>query len=137
MKDTIAKLMAEIAEIKNARNAQPPATVTIEAMEVPMAESSDESRPQKKRTIAREQENATKNEEHAPVRAIIYRQPMKTTMAARGLPIPLRERRRLWEERTSSRVPPNQGAATGTTALTDPPAEPTPAVFHDIPPPEF
>lgn len=59
MKDTIAKLMAEIAEIKNARNAQPPATVTIEAMEVPMAESSDECRPQKKRAIAREQENAS------------------------------------------------------------------------------
>ncbi|KAH7983463.1 hypothetical protein HPB52_012221 [Rhipicephalus sanguineus] len=39
--------------------------------------------------------------------------------------------------RSSPRVPPNQGASTGTGALSDPPAEPTPAVFHDIPLPEF
>ncbi|KAH7935676.1 hypothetical protein HPB52_011894 [Rhipicephalus sanguineus] len=39
--------------------------------------------------------------------------------------------------RSSPRVPPNPGASTGTGALSDPPAEPTPAVFHDIPLPEF
>ncbi|KAH7982108.1 hypothetical protein HPB52_002943 [Rhipicephalus sanguineus] len=39
--------------------------------------------------------------------------------------------------RSSPRVPPNQGASTGTGAVSDPPAEPTPAVFHDIPLPEF
>ncbi|KAH7932018.1 hypothetical protein HPB52_025000 [Rhipicephalus sanguineus] len=39
--------------------------------------------------------------------------------------------------RSSPRAPPNEGASTGTGALSDPPAEPTPAVFHDIPLPEF
>ncbi|KAH7976586.1 hypothetical protein HPB52_016844 [Rhipicephalus sanguineus] len=39
--------------------------------------------------------------------------------------------------RSSPRVPPNPGASTGTGALSDPPTEPTPAVFHDIPLPEF
>lgn len=60
MRENINRLMAEIAEIKGARNSQPTATINAEILEVPMAEGSDGSRPPKKRAIACDQENVSR-----------------------------------------------------------------------------
>lgn len=61
MRDTIASLMAEIAEIKKVGGTQPAAEdrQTPQPADTPMAEECETERPAKKRAIVREQDTPT------------------------------------------------------------------------------